>query len=240
MPTALINIYNNPTELFCDNQVLWSCEGTTQGDPLAMPFYALATLTLIKRLSSANILQVWYADDSSATGKLVNIKVWWEKILEEGPAFGYYANPIKSWLVVKENLEAEAKHFFKGINLNITTIWRPLLGAAVGSDEFVINYVKDKVNTWANELSTITSIAEPQPHAAYSAYIYGFLHKFNFICRTLPNVNHLFQPIEDLLQHHLIPKLTGRPPPSQVVRDLLALPARWGGMGLSSLTRTAS
>jgi hypothetical protein len=38
LATALINIYNNPTELFCDHHLLWSCEGTTQGIPLQCHF----------------------------------------------------------------------------------------------------------------------------------------------------------------------------------------------------------
>ena len=49
LATALINSYREPTELFVDGDVLYSCEGTTQGDPLAMPMYALATIPLIKK-----------------------------------------------------------------------------------------------------------------------------------------------------------------------------------------------
>ena len=36
LSNILINTYREPTELFVDDQVLWSEEGTTQGDPLAM------------------------------------------------------------------------------------------------------------------------------------------------------------------------------------------------------------
>ncbi len=34
LATVLINTYRAPTELFVDGDVLYSCEGTTQGDPL--------------------------------------------------------------------------------------------------------------------------------------------------------------------------------------------------------------
>ena len=55
-----------------DGQVLWSEEGTTQGDPLAMPMYALATIPLIDQLSSIqDVTQVWYADDASVAGSLL-------------------------------------------------------------------------------------------------------------------------------------------------------------------------
>ena len=63
LATILINTYRAPTELFIDGKVLWSEEGTTKGDPPAMPFYAIATVPLINDLSSVeNIKQVWYAD----------------------------------------------------------------------------------------------------------------------------------------------------------------------------------
>ena len=37
-----------------------------QGDPLAMPMYALATIPLIKKLNCYldDVSQVWYADDA--------------------------------------------------------------------------------------------------------------------------------------------------------------------------------
>ena len=44
LANILINTYQDPSELFTDGEVLWSEAGTTQGDPLAMPLYALATI----------------------------------------------------------------------------------------------------------------------------------------------------------------------------------------------------
>jgi hypothetical protein len=99
----------------------------TQGDPLAMPFYALATLPLIRKLSFSDLLQVWFADDASAAAALDSLKRWWDKLVNIGPKFGYYVNPIKSWLVVKEELREKAERIFNGLNLNITTSGRPLL-----------------------------------------------------------------------------------------------------------------
>ena len=50
---VLINTYREPTELFVDGITFFSEEGTTQGDPLVMFFYALATVPLINRLDDA-------------------------------------------------------------------------------------------------------------------------------------------------------------------------------------------
>ena len=57
-----------------DGDVLLSQEGTTQGDPLAMPMYALATIPLIRKLKNlvSDVNQVWYADDASGAGRVTD------------------------------------------------------------------------------------------------------------------------------------------------------------------------
>ena len=63
--TILVNSYRAPTELFVDCDVILLQEGTTQGDPLAMAMYSLATIPLIQKLNGP-CKQVWYANDSAA------------------------------------------------------------------------------------------------------------------------------------------------------------------------------
>lgn len=96
-------------------------EGTTQGDPLAMPMYAVATIPLIKNLPDS-VTQVWYADDASALGSITNIRNWWDKLTNTGPSFGYHANPAKTWLVTKDTHLSEAITAFSGSNVNVTSV----------------------------------------------------------------------------------------------------------------------
>ena len=75
--TVLINSYRGDTELFVDSETLYSHEGTTQGDPLAMAFYTLATVSLIKAGKvSALTGEVWYADDATGSGRLTALHTW--------------------------------------------------------------------------------------------------------------------------------------------------------------------
>lgn len=52
--TVLINTYRSPSRLIIgDGKEILSLEGTTQGDNLAMSFYALSTVFLQERIKSA-------------------------------------------------------------------------------------------------------------------------------------------------------------------------------------------
>ena len=73
LSTVVKNFYSVPSYLYVSGSKIESKEGTTQGDPLAMPIYALAVMPIILRLAnSASIqqetMQVWYADDAGAGG----------------------------------------------------------------------------------------------------------------------------------------------------------------------------
>ena len=113
LATILINTYRAPTELFVDGDTLLSREGTTHGDPLAMPMYALATIPLINKLKGYS-KKIWYADDAAAVGKLAELRVWWDILTKEGPNFGYYPNPSKTWLVTKEGCHTAGLSTFAG------------------------------------------------------------------------------------------------------------------------------
>ena len=145
LATILINTYRCSTDLFVDNSILSSQEGTTQGDPLAMPMYALATIPLINCVSGTQTRQVLYADDAAASGTILDLRAWWDKLNSIGPDFGYYANPLKTWLVTKEQHLSQARSVFGSTDVNITSHGRPYLGVPLGSEEFVQEFVSQKV-----------------------------------------------------------------------------------------------
>lgn len=73
LATIQINTYREPARLFCDGDEILSQEGTTQGDPLAMPMYALATIPLMKKLQSTFHL-TWYADDLAGVERITALR----------------------------------------------------------------------------------------------------------------------------------------------------------------------
>ena len=236
--TILINTYRAPTDLFIDGECLLSQEGTTQGDPLAMPMYAVATIPLIKKLPDS-VTQVWYADDATALGSVSCLREWWDALARVGPLYGYYSNAAKTWLVAKESCHADAISAFEGTNVNVTCIGRPHLGAPLGTLEYANNFVSEKVDQWAGDLRLLSAIAITQPHAAFAAYSHGLYSKWSFLSRTTPQIHGLFETLETIIRAEFIPSLTGQPPPSDSNRGLFALPARLGGLGIRNPVTTA-
>ena len=233
--TVLINTYRRATELFVGDSTLLSTEGTTQGDSLAMPMYAMATVPLINHLNtSSNAKQVWYADDSSAAGTLDAVYQWWKTLNVVGPAFGYFVNPSKTWLLTKTEHLARAKTLFQDTDVNITTQGRPYLGAPQGSTEYIESFVSDKVNCWIEMIESLSEIAKSQPHAALAAYIHGLVHKFSFLFRTTPNIEQFLRPLEECIRAKFIPSVCGRTAPNDLERDLLGLPPRLGRIGIAN------
>ena len=111
------NCYRVPARLFvAGGQELESAEGTTQGDPTAMDAYAIGILpflALIKpEVDHQRMKHVAYADDLAGGSKLQNLREWWNKCVEFGPAIGYYPKASKSWLIVKPELLEEARSIF--------------------------------------------------------------------------------------------------------------------------------
>ena len=236
---SLINTYRKPARLFIvGGEEITSSEGTTQGDPLSMQFYALGTSPLIQLLKSKipNVSQVWLADDATSAGKLPHLKDWWDMVIHEGEKFGYYVNADKSWIILKNPEDRQAaEEIFKDTNINITTSGKRHLGAALGSRDFQTEYIEEKVNKWCEEIKTLADIAKTQPHAAYSAYTHGQQHKYRYFMRTLNGIQEQLKPLDDAITNTLIPAITGFGSISELDRELLSLPVSQGGMGIDNI-----
>ena len=111
----------------------------------------------------------------------------------------------------------------------------------MGTRSFIDSYVQKLVSEWVRELERLSSFAISQPHAAYAAFTHGFTSKWTFLVRTTPDIGSLLKPLEDTIRLKFLPALTGQNAPNNTERDLLALPARLGGIGIIDPTQlTAS
>ena len=92
------------------------------------------------------------------------------------------------------------------------------------------------------QLEVLSKISEIEPQAAYAAFVFGFRNKLAYFIRTIPNLEILLAPIEEIIRFNLIPALalTNGHQCSDMERKLLSLPARHGGLGLTNFTETSS
>ena len=201
--------------------------------------YAIGILPLINQLNLLPAKQAWFADDATAGGQIQHLHDWWTSLNHNGPSFGYHANPAKTWLIVKAEHLPSATKLFQGTGVNITTNGKQHLGAALGSRSFVESYMQDKVGQWVDIIKNLSVIARTQPHAAYSAFIHGLSSKWIYFLRTIPDTADLLVPLDEVINTHFIPALTGRQSVCDTERQLLALPTCLGGLGLTIPSKTA-
>jgi hypothetical protein len=227
---TLTNLYRVDSSLYVQNQTVMSREGVMQGDPLAMAMFAIGITPLIRELGST--YQIWFADDAAAGDTLDAVYQWWEKLVELGPRYGYYPNPAKTWLIVRQDSVASAQALFGQTGVNISVSGRKHLGSALGSTDYIQKFAETKIDEWRKELEALCTVARRDPHAAYAGFTHGLVSKWQYLMRTVSNISNLFAPLEEVIRLKLIPLLTGRDDISDVERNLLALPCRLGGMGL--------
>ena len=181
---------------------IMSEEGSTQGDVTAMAMYAIGIRPLIDTLSDTTdkslCQQVWYADDSSAGGRMTEIKKWWDILFEAGPKYGYFPKPSKTVLILKNPEQLpRAKELFSQTGIKITTCGERHLGAVVGSDQFREEYITNKVNNWIQDIEQLSILAVDEPQLAYSAYTKALCMRWCFLQRTIPDTKKYFVPLEE-------------------------------------------
>ena len=229
----LINLYRVESSLFIGKDTLLSREGTTQGDPLAMVMYGVASIPLINELNRiSEVRQLWYADDATGVGTMDGLKKWWDKINSVGESYGYLPNAVKSTLLVRPELFDKACKLFNGTNVSVTSEGVVVLGSPVGSPSYVQSVISKRVEVWCKKLKVLADIAVSQPQSAYSAFTHGLFGEWTYLFRTCSFDESLIQPLEDCMRQVFIPALLGRDAVSDLERDWLSLPTRSGGLGL--------
>lgn len=230
----VINCYSGPARLFVTGgKELKSNEGTTQGDPISMGMYAIGLMPLLTTLAYTDrqIHQIAFADDVTAVGTISQLKQWWNNIICYGPLLGYHVNESKSWLIVKGHYLQEAQEIFKDSQIGITDQGNRHLGAVVGTNECKNNFMRNQVNTWIDQLTTLSVIARTQPHAAFTAFIHGLVHRYTFIMRTIPDISQILKPLDDAIDS-FIRVLFQNFNFNKAQRKLFSLPAKFGGMNI--------
>ena len=225
------NTYRRASPLFYNQQTIQSKEGTTQGDPLAMAIYAVAIRPLIDKVKN-EVMQIWFADDAAAAGKLTDLKEWWEKLSISGPDYGYFPNALKTVIVTKPEHLERATNTFSDSEVTVTIEGTKYLGAPIGSIEFTTGSIEKQVTEWIDKVKHLAIIAKTEPQATYAAFTHSLIGEWTYFLRTVPVSKEQLTPLEDAIKLYFIPSLTGRAGITDQVRHLISLPTRLGGLGI--------
>ena len=209
------NCYTLPSRFFIiGGGEIQSTEGKTQGDPTAMAIYAMAIIPLILMIvdithqNDLSTKTTAYADDFIASGKITQLKKWWDTPCHLGPEFGNHPESGKSWLIIKRN-QPYAADIFCGTSIKITTDGQRHLGAVIGSTEYKRIYIQEKISQWIKELQSFCKIAWFEPQAAYSSFVTGFKHKPTFYMKTIPNISSHLKQLDEVIAIEFIPAIAG-------------------------------
>ena len=156
----------------------------------------------------------------------------------QGPKYGYFPLATKTVLIVKEQHEESAREIFNQTGITITTKGERHMGAVVGSEQFKIQYLENKISKWVQDVKTLADIAKDEPHFAYSSFVKAVSHRWTYIQRTVPGISNMFEPLEKAIKEEFIPALVGRSITDRE-RHIFELPVKYGGMGLYNPTKTS-
>ena len=88
-----LSIQTNIPEIYVNNSVLTSTEGTTQADPFAIIMYGIGIIPMFELLQKPNVIQKWLADNGKAAGDLKKPGANFENLDLHGKAFGDKVKP---------------------------------------------------------------------------------------------------------------------------------------------------
>ena len=214
-------------------RTIYSREGTTQGDPLAMDMYGLAIIPLIKLLTVDNVTQKWYADDGNAVGKLSNLRTVLDKIVSLGKFFGYHVKASKCQLIVKDEKLGKARKIFANTGITIKAGAR-VLGSVIRTDTECKKIFEFQQIEQIKILKKLTKITKTSPQNVYACYTKEVQEKLLFIARRMRNTMENLEICENIIKEQLLPNLVGKDTLNHQFREISSLLLKMRGLKLPS------
>ena len=207
-----------------------------------MAMYTLAVVPLVRSISTRGESQVWFADDASAGGRLLALRLWWDALVQQGPFYGYFPNARKTWLLVTPEQLKDAVAVFVNTGVQITAEGRLCLGVPLGQPSFVEGRVDVMVKSWVHARNCMSALPSFRSvihklHTQRSRMVWlvagCMLHEQSMTwSQASPPLTRPFD--------RLVPAMLGRLASSDLQWDLLTLPTRLGGLGLPSVKAAVS
>jgi hypothetical protein len=149
-------LYSRSSNLVIGDVIIESCSGVQQGCPLAPLLFSLVLRELTEEIANLDInVNQWFLDDGHIVGKGSEVLKALEIIEERGIILGLFLNLSKCVVLGKhtDNFPEEVKRSTAGL---------VVLGAPVGTSEFVENEVRKIVKKATDALLKSRELNDPQ------------------------------------------------------------------------------
>eukprot|EP00956_Cyclotella_meneghiniana_P042116 scaffold248361_cov42-Cyclotella_meneghiniana.AAC.1 len=207
-----------------------------------MVLYGVALLPLAEQLRRdvPEVTTPQFADDLAAVGNLSDCAMALEFLIEEGPKYGYFPEPEKTHIICTAEQEPEAKSAFLSRDMIVNySRGERYLGGFVGSKLEREKWVKKKVEGWERAVIILAGIAKRFPQAAFAGMAMSLQHEWQFVARTVPDIGHLFEPIERAIRKFFLPNLLGVDSIDANMRELLSFGVKQAGLGIRNPVESA-
>ena len=234
--------YSQPSHLIFGNTSILSCCGFHQGDPLASLLFSLVLhpiVLMIKQQVPSLDLNVWYLDDGTLVGTVLELRRVVDIIVSEGPPKGLILSTAgtvrapslpKTTVWSRLNPTVEVDPLGKGVP-RITAPGITLLGAPLGDSGYEANILQQKVDKVRGITELLPDLQDPQTEFCLLRSCLS-LPKIMFLLRSVDTCAHRHLLAQfDLITREALGRILGAP-----VSDLQwrqsKLPITLGGMGL--------
>ena len=105
---------------------------------------------------------------------------------------------------------------------------------------YIYIYFDIEIESWKEDITGLSEIAANEPQLSYAAFVFGTSKRWNFVCRTTPDISEHLHHLEYHIKETFIPSIIGKMFVPDYIRDIISLPAKMGGLGILDCTKTAN
>ncbi|KAL7477167.1 hypothetical protein ACHAW6_002998, partial [Cyclotella cf. meneghiniana] len=209
-----------------------------------MILYGIGLMPLAEALrqSDPSVHQPWYADDFALQGPASRIVDLFHLLCHDGPSVGYFPEPEKCWVICPPSSKPHVRQVFTDASLPVSYCHgKRYVGGFVRSCEKREEWLSPMIQKWVTGIERLATIATRFPHSAYAGLVSCLSAKWQYICRTVPDVGPSLTPVENALRTKFLPAVLGIDGPiDNKLRTLLGNGVKIGGLAIREPTMAAT
>ena len=178
--------YSGQPLLHLGKDIIHSCCGVQQGDPLGPLGFALTLHPIVECIQAQvpNLaLNAWYLDDGTLVGPPRDLSAALHIVESEGPSVGLHLNRGKSLLYIPSSCDASLSPLPPDVPVSHEGFC--LLSCPIGPPDFCEEVLQDRVKKIKGSLAVLHDMGDSQLEMTLLHSCFA-LPKFSYVIRTCP------------------------------------------------------